>query len=378
MVQKSETYYRIKLALSENVGPMTYRYLMKYFKTAKAAVEQLPDMSKRGGRRRSVKVAPDSCVDEQLERAEKEGVSILTSDSDEYPRLLKEIEDRPPLLFVKGHTCLFDNICLGIVGSRNCSINGQMLTRKIAAELAKNNYSVVSGMARGIDTAAHTGVLASCNQKGGTIAVLGPGVDQIYPKENELLYRDIAERGCLVSELPLGTTPLPAFFPRRNRIISGLSVGVLVIEANRLSGSLITAHCALDQNREIFAVPGSPADIRSEGPNKLIKEGAHLVTCAEDIMQILDFNSTKLLMESVRKVEPDYPYFFDKDDLDKARAIITARLGPESITVNQLIRGTEIPVDIVNVILVELELAGRIERFAGGRVSLTYTNEWSY
>ena len=372
-----ETYYKIKLAFSENVGPITYRDLLKYFPTAREAVLHLSEFANRGGRKRPLKIASDEYVEQQLETAEKTGVEILTWDSDLYPYLLKEIEDRPPILFVKGNSLLFRNTGIGIVGSRNSSINGQNIARKISHDLAKNNYAVISGMALGIDKAAHEGALKNTNGKGGTIAVLGTGIDYIYPTENEALYHTLAEQGCIVSELPFGTLPRPHFFPRRNRIISGMSVGVVVIEANKLSGSLITAKCALEQNREVFAVPGSPADSRSDGPNKLIQDGAHLVTCAEDIMRTLDFDTTKMLFDSVVGINPPKSYtYIDEKALSDAREIILSLLSPEVIGINQLIRNTGLPTELVNVILVELELAGRIERFAGQQVSLIYNNEW--
>lgn len=376
MQTDDEVYYHLKLALSENVGPVTFRDLMKYFKSAREAVLHLPEFAKRGGRARPIKIAADSFVEKQLEEAQKNNTEILTIQSPDYPPLLKEIEDRPPILFVKGWKNLLKKTAVGIVGSRNCSANGQNLTRKIAFQLAQNDYVVASGMARGIDSAAHEGALANTTDTGGTIAVLGTGVDKIYPKENEEIYQKIASVGCLISELPMGTLPVPAFFPRRNRIISGLSVGVLVIEANKLSGSLITARCALNQNREVFAVPGSPLDSRSEGPNRLIQEGAHLVTGAEDILRLLDFDTTKILMDSLQAEKSVSISLPAEQELTEARQIILDRLSPETTDVNQLIRGTGLRTDLVNIILVELELAGRIERFAGGKVALVYNNEW--
>lgn len=377
MPVKDDTYYKIKLALSENVGPITYRDLMRYFSSAQEAVIRLPEFAARGGRRRPIKIAPDSLVDAQLESAQKNQVQIITADSDDYPFMLKQIEDRPPLLFVKGFPSLLQQKAIGIVGSRNSSINGQNMARRMSYELAKNNYVVVSGMARGIDKAAHEGALANENGKGGTVAVVGTGADKFYPKDNEALYNTISACGCIVSELPMGTQPSPSFFPRRNRIISGLSLGVVVIEANSMSGSLITAQCALNQNREVFAVPGSPLDSRSEGPNRLIQDGAHLVTKAEDVLHVLDVDSTRLLMDKVTLAEP-LSLFPREEDLEKARKIVLDLLSPEATDVNLIIRTTNIEPRLVNIILVELELAGRIERFVGGKVALVYSNEWGH
>ena len=199
MQPTDEAYYQIKLALSENVGPITFRDLMKYFKSAREAVIHLPEFARRGGRNRPIKIADDSFVNQQLESAHKNNAEILTVSSPDYPPLLKEIEDRPPILFIKGWKNLLQKTSIGIVGSRNCSANGQNITRKIAFQLAQNNYVVTSGMARGIDSAAHEGALANTTEQGGTIAVLGTGVDKVYPKENEELYQKIASVGCLIS-----------------------------------------------------------------------------------------------------------------------------------------------------------------------------------
>lgn len=378
VLSSKEKYSWVKLALSENIGPITFKDLLRYFKTADAALEQIPLFSKRGGRTRPITIASDNLVEKQFKEAEKLGISILASCENDFPFLLRQIDDCPPILFTLGHKNLLSHKSISIVGSRNCSINGQNLTRRVAFDLSSNDYVVVSGMAKGIDTAAHEGALGNTNTKGGTVAILGTGVESIYPKENESLYYQIKERGCLVSELPIGTKPFPSAFPRRNRIISGLSVGTLVIEASLMSGSLITAKEALSQNREIFAIPGSPIDSRSTGPNQLIKEGAHLVTNGEDILSILDLNTTRELLDSF--IQPSVTgktyQSIDEKELDEARKIILSRLSPEVTSINQLIRGTGLPTDIVTIILVELELAGRIERFAGQRVALIYNNEW--
>ncbi len=373
-----EQYCRLQLALSENVGPITFRDLIRYYKSAEEALVHLPEIAARGGRKRPIKTASTQIVDEQIKLAHNNKAIILMNNDSDYPCLLREIEDCPPVLFVKGHVSLLSRRGISIVGSRNCSINGQNIARKFAFELANNGYTVTSGLARGIDAAAHEGALASNHKDGGTVAVLGTGIDVIYPRENERFYHQIEEKGCIISEFPMGTKPMPAFFPRRNRIISGLSIGTLVIEANKLSGSLITARTALAQNREIFAIPGSPADPRSEGPNQLIKDGAQLVTAPEDILSVLDFNTTKLLLDSEEISVFDKPLsFVDETDLDKARQLVLSLLTPEVTGVNQIIRTTGLPTELVSIILVELELAGKIERFAGQKVALIYNNEWS-
>lgn len=374
-----EQYCQLQLSLSENVGPITFRDLMRYYKTAEEALKQLPEIAARGGRRRPIKVADTKIVDTQIIAANKNEALILTPDSNEYPRLLREIEDCPPVLFAKGEASLMSKPGVGIVGSRNCSQNGQNMARQFGFELVENGYVASSGMARGIDTAAHEGALTSFNTKGGTVAVLGTGVDVVYPAENEKLYQQIADRGCVVSEFPMGTKPSVCNFPRRNRVISGLSIGVLVIEAGEMSGSLITARTAISQDREVFAIPGSPADSRNKGSNQLIKDGAHLVTTPEDVLEIIERDTTKLLLdiEQGNSSVYDKPLsFIDEAELAKARSIILCRLTPEVTGVNQLIRGTGLPIGLVSIILVELELAGKIERFAGNKISLVYENEW--
>ncbi len=372
-----EQFFKIQLALSENVGPITYRDLLRYYKSAEAALSHISDRAAKGGRRRPIKIADKAYVEHQIELAIKKDIDVITSESEDFPRLLREIEDCPPFLFVKGRSDFLNRPSVSIVGSRNCTINGQNLARSIAFDLVQNKYIVTSGMARGIDGSAHEGALEATNEKFGTIAVLGTGVDVVYPRENAKIYQQIIERGCVVSEMLMGTNPTPRSFPRRNRIISGLSLGTLVIEAHVLSGSLITAREALSQNREVFAVPGSPLDARSRGPNELIKDGAHLVTCGEDILEILDSNTSKTLLDVCDKHELDKPLSFISDsDLNKARDIIVSRLSPEVTGVNQLIRGTGLPTELVSIILVELELAGKIERFAGQRIALIYDNEW--
>lgn len=373
-----EEYCQLRLSLSENVGPITFRDLIRYYKTADEALKHLPEIATRGGRKRPIKIADTKTVDAQIRAAYQNDALILTLTSHDYPRLLKEVEDCPPVLFVKGYTPLLSKSGVGIVGSRNCSQNGQNMARRFGYALAEAGYVVTSGMARGIDRAAHEGALASFNAKGGTIAVLGTGVDVIYPNENEEIYRQIVERGCVISEFPMGTKPNVCNFPRRNRIISGLSVGVLVIEAGEMSGSLITARTAVAQNREVYAIPGSPVDPRNAGSNLLIKNGAHLVTTPEDVLSSVDHDTTKLLLDSEQGTGVyDKPLsFIDETDLEKARAIVLERLTPEVTDMNQLIRSTGLPISLVSIILVELELAGKIERFAGNKISLVYENEW--
>lgn len=374
---EKEKFAALKLALSENIGPMTYKGLIAYFKTPIAAVENLPDFLKNS--RRSIKIAPDSFVYNQFETAEKLGAEILISNTLGYPSMLQHIEDAPPVLFVLGNKTLFEKKCLAIVGSRNASLNGLNLTRKISLELAKNDMIVVSGMAKGIDRAAHEGALKSERLTGGTIAVLGTGIDVIYPKENSDIYEEIKDKGLIVSELPFGSKPVPSSFPRRNRIISGLSIGTLVIEASKMSGSLITAKEALNQGREVFAIPGSPLDPRAAGPNQLIKDGAHLVTSVQDLL--FEINRTPHLCFSETCDEPSFDFSIFQNNkapfVTDAREKILECLSPEVTSIDEIIRATGLKTELVNAILLEMELAGIIERFVGQRVSLVYNNEWT-
>ena len=362
----------LRLSLSENVGPTTFRQLLSFFGSAKESLAHINDLAKRGGKR-EIKVADEKQAEAQIKRAEKLGVNILTWKEEDYPFLLKQIKDAPPVLFTLGHVGLLAQKAVAIVGTRNASLNGKNIARFLAAGLIENNYSVVSGMAKGIDAAAHIGALESgIVNESGTIAVLGTPVDEAYPTENKELYAQIKERGCLVSELPFGTPLVPQNFPRRNRIISGLSKGVVVIEAQVKSGSLITAREAAHQGRDVFAVPGFPMDPRSQGPNALIQDGATLVQSAKDIVDTLAQEKTFHLEEN--SDEQDYKLDFHsiEANLDKVRQKVLENLSAEPVEVDSLLRATESTMQEVNVVLVELELAGRLERHPGNRVSLVY------
>lgn len=372
---EKEKFAAIKLALSENIGPMTYKGLLSYFKNPLTALEHLPEFLKNS-RRKSIKIAPDSLVHQQIETAKKMGAEILILNAPGYPSLLKQIDDAPPILYVLGNRALLNDKCIAIVGSRNASLNGLNLTRKTAFELTENGYNVVSGMAKGIDRAAHEGALKS--QNAGTIAVLGTGLDVIYPRENSDIYQEIKENGLIVSEMPFGSKPIPSAFPRRNRIISGLSRGTLVVEASQMSGSLITAKEALSQGREVFAIPGSPLDSRASGPNQLIKDGAHLVLSSQDIISTLTMNHSLCFAEPNSEPSLDLTILnSDTTFLNEAREKILSHLSIHQTPIDTLIRETGLKTEVVNALLFELELAGIIERFVGQRVSLVYNNEWT-
>ncbi|MGN0919810.1 MAG: DNA-processing protein DprA [Alphaproteobacteria bacterium] len=362
----------LRLSLSENVGPATFRQLLAYFGSAKEALQHLPELASRGGKR-EIKIASEKQVESQLKRAEKVGATLLTWKEADYPFLLKQIKDAPPVLFVLGHTGLLAQDSVAIVGTRNASLNGKNIARFLAAGLIENHYSVISGMAKGIDAAAHAGVLDSgIVNDFGTVAVLGTPVDEAYPLENKDLYEQIKERGCLVSELAFGTPLVPQNFPRRNRIISGLSKGVVVIEAQVKSGSLITAREAANQGREVFAVPGFPMDPRSAGPNALIQEGATLVQSAKDIVDVLKKEKTFYLEETLAPQEYQLDFHSIESNLETVRQKVVENLSAEPVEVDSLVRASNATMQEVNVVLVELELAGRLERHPGNRVSLIY------
>lgn len=359
----------LRLIRSENVGPITFYRLLERFGSASAALRALPEMARRGGRSKDIVICPTATVEREMEALAKLGGIFIARSEPAYPPLLAHIDDAPPLISVLGNARLLQNKAIGIVGARNASYNGIRFTRKLAGDLGSRGLLVVSGLARGIDAGAHEGSLAT-----GTAAVVAGGVDVIYPHENADLYARIAERGVLVSECAPGETPTTRHFPRRNRLISGISYGVVVIEAARRSGSLITAGTALEQNREVFAVPGSPMDPRVGGANDLIRQGAVLTESAEDVLRVLDDLFHSPLAERKAPVFEAPPPFVPGDgELNSARLRIEQSLGPDPVTVDEIIRNCQMSTAVVSMVLLELELAGRLERHVGNQVSLVWT-----
>lgn len=358
----------LRLIRSENVGPITFHRLLERFGGAEAALKALPDLARRGGRAERIRV----CGRPEAEREfavlkEKGGAWIAWGEAD-YPPLLAQIEDAPPLLAVLGHPHLLRKRAVAVVGSRNASLNGLRFAARMAGDLGKGGLLVVSGLARGIDTAAHEAALAT-----GTVAVVAGGVDVIYPKENARLYQGILEAGAVISEMAVGTQPQATHFPRRNRLISGMARGVVVIEAGKRSGSLITARMAAEQGREVFAVPGSPLDPRSGGANDLIRQGATLVESADDVLAALKplFNGSlaerkPLAMRDLFAKAPD------EAEVESARRRIESVLDGTAIEVDEIVSACQLPVPVVLSALLELELAGRLERHPGNRVSLLH------
>ncbi len=355
----------LTLARSENIGPITFHHLLKKFGSVQKALEVLPRLAAQGGLKRPLKIAPRSEVEKEIEATRAYGAQIITLESPLYPPLLRHIDSAPPVITVKGHLDLLHHPLFAIVGARNASAMGKKMAHKLSSDLGKQGWGIASGLARGIDTAAHQASLQT-----GTIAVLAGGIDNIYPQENESLYTKIAQDGVLVAESPFGTQPHATLFPRRNRIISGVSRGVLVVEAALKSGSLTTARYALEQGRDVFAIPGHPLDPRANGCNKLIKNGAILTETLEDITS--EISPGKPLCLSPLEITLEEPS--SSASLEMIRKIIYENLSIVPINVDEVIRECQLQASDVWIVLLEMEIAGRLERHFGGKVSLK--EEW--
>lgn len=354
----------LRLIRTENVGPITFYQLLRRFGSAAAALDALPDLARRGGRKAPARIASISDVEAELERAAKLGARLIARGEPGYPSALAAIDDAPPLLFVRGRAEALTRRMVAIVGARNASANGVRFARQLATDLGKAGLLVISGLARGIDTGAHVGGLAS-----GTVAVMAGGVDVIYPPENEGLYREILKDGAVVSEMPPGLSPQARHFPRRNRIVSGMSVGVVVVEAALNSGSLITARLALEQGRDVFAVPGSPFDPRARGTNGLIRQGATLTESAEDVLAGLGHAAQPLEAAPPRLPERDLAEALPDKEVDSARSRVLEKLGASPVPVDEIVRQCQLAPSVVLTVLLELELAGRLTRHPGNQVS---------
>ena len=357
----------LRLIRSDNVGPVTFRELINHYGGAVQALEALPELARRGGR--TIRICPADRAERELDAAAKIGAKIVFTIEPGYPTLLAHIDAPPPAMYVKGRVELFNRAAIAIVGSRQASAAGMTMARRFAAGLGQHGFVTVSGLARGIDATVHEASLAT-----GTIAVVAGGIDFVYPPENARLQSAIAETGCLASEMPPGFEPRARDFPRRNRLVSGMSHGVVVIEAAHRSGTLSTARMAAEQGREVFAVPGHPLDPRAEGTNHLLKSGATLVTTAEDVLDVLApiLAGTSLVMEppvafdAVAPSAPRPPPLIGGSDRDR----VVLAMGPNPISGDDLARATELGARELRVILMELDLAGRIERHGQSLVSL--------
>ncbi len=370
-LSEAERLAWLRLFRSDNVGVKAFYHLVNLCGDAEKALEQAPQLSLRGGRKKPITLCSPQKAEEELTRLDAIGARCIALPEPDYPPLLRMINDPPPLITLRGQAEYLAAPAIALVGARNCSANGGRFAHRLARELGEAGMTVVSGLARGIDTAAHKGALPT-----GTIAVLAGGVDTIYPPENKALYESIAAQGAIIAELPLGAVPRAQHFPRRNRIISGLARGTVVVEATTRSGSLITARLALEQGREVYAVPGSPLDPRAEGPNRLLKQGATLVESARDILDALPPSFTQptgqidLLEEESESFSADMPVLADATALDTARDAVRAALSTTPTAIDDLITASNMSAPLVQIILLELELAGSLARQPGNRVSL--------
>jgi len=352
----------LRLIRSENVGPIAFGQLLARYGSAAAALAAIPDLAKRAGKR-TIRVATRAEALAEIDHVEKRGGRMLAKGDPDYPALLAHIEDAPPLLSVLGFPHVWNRPCLAVVGARNASLNGQRFARELAHELGAAGIAIVSGLARGIDTAAHQGALAS-----GTVAVMAGGVDYVYPSENKDLYARIAASGAVVSEIRWGEVPQARHFPRRNRIVSGMCRGTLVVEAALRSGSLITARLAGEQGRDVFAVPGSPLDPRAKGANDLLRQGATLVESARDVLDVLLRLGAQSPNFSHENATTNNCEITD-NEISKARETILAALAPSPTLVDEIVRECQLSAPVVLAALLDLELAGLVDRQAGGRVS---------
>jgi DNA processing protein len=353
----------LRLIRSDNVGPRTFAWLLRQYGDARSAIEALPGLAQRGGASRAIRVYPRLNAEREMETARKLGAEFIGVDEPAYPPRLAAIDDAPPLLAVRGNITALARPMIAMVGSRNASAAGLKFAERLARELADAGFVIASGLARGIDAAAHRASIAT-----GTAAVLAGGQDRVYPEQHIDLLEAILPEGAAISEMPFGWEPRAQDFPRRNRLISGLSVGVVIVEAAKRSGSLITARLALEQGREVFAVPGSPIDPRAEGTNGLLKQGATLVTEAADVLAVVEPILGRAQMSSAREPEREPPAPLDPDD--RTRAQIAALLGPTPVGLDDLVRLSGLGPAAVRTVLLELELAGRIERHSGGLFAL--------
>lgn len=362
----------LRLIRTENIGPVAFRDLILFCGFAANAIERLPDLNIRGGGSRPVRVSSLDDAERELEAIENMGARLVGMGEPDYPQQLKNCEAPPPLVIIKGDANVFRKPPVAIVGSRNASVVGARFTEKLARDLGDSGFAIVSGLARGIDAAAHKASMMS-----GTVAVLAGGLDRPYPPENLPIYRAIPENGgALITEMPMGAEPRARDFPRRNRIIAGLSLGLIVIEAAERSGSLISARMAGEMGRTVFAVPGSPLDPRARGTNALLKQGATLVTSADDVIESLaplmpdgsilsDLEQADLLNQL-----DEEPAVLQPITTDMERDLMVDALGPVPIDVDTLVRHVGISAGSAQLILLELDLAGRLLRYPGNHVAL--------
>lgn len=355
---EDERIARLRLARTDKIGPVTFSQLIQRFGDARTAIERLPDLVRRSGRS-SYLVPPQAMIEDEIAAGIRANARLMVWGDPDYPTMLAVTDPPPPVLWVKGNPALLSAEAVAIVGARIASAGGQRFARGLAQQLGEKGYVVVSGMARGIDTAAHSGAIQT-----GTVAVLGGGVDDIYPSENAGLYEELAQHGCIVSENIVGARAQARDFPRRNRIISGLARGTVVVEAEIRSGSLITARIAAEQGRDVFAVPGSPLDPRSKGTNDLLRNGAILCEGVDDIERA--FTTIRTLFEPATATSWAAPQQEVTDDVVEK---VAALLSPVPTPRDELARALQLPTATVSAALLELSLLERANLLAGGLVS---------
>lgn len=368
MVSEAERLARVRLIRTERIGPIVYRRLFQTYGSARAALAAVPALARRGGERRPLRLCPEATAADEIATLAAMGARLVFVGEPDYPALLAEIADAPPVLAVRGRGDLLARPIVSVVGARNASAAGRRVAGDIAAGLGAAGYVVASGLARGIDAAAHAATLPT-----GTAAVVAGGVDVVYPQENKGLFDSILAQGVVIGEQPPGTVPQATHFPRRNRIISGLARGVVVIEAAFGSGSLITARFAADQGREVFAVPGSPLDPRARGTNDLLRHGATLTETAADVIAGLE-GWVAPRAEAGSVADDPVPADVDDEEVDRARREILGLLGPTPVEVDEILRQCQVTPALTRIILLELELADRLERHPGDKVALAFTN----
>ncbi len=363
---------RLRLIRTEGVGPLTYRRLMARFGYVEQALAALPALAQAGGRA-ATKIPSRSDVEREMAQLSKIGGRFIFVDTPEYPEFLADMADAPPVLAVLGDVALLSTRCVGVVGARNASANGMRMAEALAADLAEQKLTVVSGLARGIDAAAHKGAMST----GRTIAAIAGGIDIPYPPENEKLQALIAENGCVVAEAPFGTAPMAKHFPKRNRVIAGLSLGLVVIEAAIRSGSLLSARLANEAGREIFAVPGSPLDPRCKGSNDLIRQGAHLTETAVDVLTNLPDHPARQGLARDPLFVHARSGFAEKTalwepasgaEMAAGRRKIPDLVGPDPVMVDEIARRCQLSTAAIMAVLLELEIAGKVEMLVGNRV----------
>jgi DNA processing protein len=355
----------LRLIRSDNVGPRTFNSLLRHYGDARTALDALPELAQRGGAARAIRICPRVNAEREMDAAQKIGAAFIAIAEAAYPQRLAAIDDAPPLLAVRGNLAALSRPMIAMVGSRNASAAGLKFAERLARELGEAGFVIASGLARGIDAAAHRASLST-----GTVAVLAGGHDRIYPEQHVDLLEALLPEGAAISEMPFGWEPRAQDFPRRNRLISGLSFGVVIVEAAKRSGSLITARFALEQGREVFAVPGSPIDPRAEGTNGLLKQGAALVTEAADVLSVVEPILGHGGGMSAREPDRDGQSELPEEPDAKVRTRIVALLGPAPVALDDLVRLSDSTPAMVRTVLLELELAGRIERQPGGLVAL--------